>query len=85
MTEAEPWKMKGVDETRRPSIVRTTLEAVYLFLHFLGPVIPLAADQVFKRLNHNPKPIFELKSDFYNLIPGTQVQLGEILFHKFLN
>lgn len=46
LTEAEPWKMKGADEGRRPAIVRTTLEAIYAFMHFLGPVIPFAAQKV---------------------------------------
>jgi methionyl-tRNA synthetase len=43
LTEAEPWKMKGGDEARRPAIVRTTLEALYAFMHVLAPVLPMAA------------------------------------------
>lgn len=46
LTSAEPWKMKGADESRRPAIVRTTLEAIFAFMHFLAPVIPLAAKKV---------------------------------------
>ena len=42
LTEAEPWKMKGKDESRRPAIVRTTLEALYAFMHLLAPVLPMA-------------------------------------------
>ena len=30
LTEAEPWKMKGTDEARRPAIVRTTLVSIFL-------------------------------------------------------
>lgn len=74
--------MKGVDESRRPSIVRTTLEAVYVFMHFLAPVIPLTAEVVFERLNTSPIISRNLKSDFYNLRPGTEVVLGDILFRK---
>ena len=43
LTEAEPWKMKGENESRRPAIVRTTLEALYAFTHLLAPVLPMAA------------------------------------------
>lgn len=43
LTEAEPWKMKGENESRRPAIVRTTLEALYAFTHLLAPVLPIAA------------------------------------------
>jgi methionyl-tRNA synthetase len=51
LTEAEPWKMKGVDESRRPTIVRTTLEALYAFMHLLAPVLPMAAQA--GMYNHN--------------------------------
>lgn len=34
--------MKGEDESRRPAIVRTTLEALYAFMHLLAPVLPMA-------------------------------------------
>ena len=46
LTSAEPCKMKGSDEIRRPAIVRTTLEAIFAFMHFLAPVIPIAAKKV---------------------------------------
>ena len=50
LTSAEPWKMKGSDQVRRPAIVRTTLEAIFAFMHFLAPVIPLAAKKVYSYL-----------------------------------
>ena len=46
--------MKGADESRRLSIVRTTIEAVYVFMHFLAPIIPLTAEIVFQKLNTSP-------------------------------
>ena len=82
LTEAEPWKMKGPDEARRPAIVRTTLEAVYVFMHFLAPTLPRTAGRVFSRLNSPPVPASSLRADFYNLKPGTAVTLGDILFKK---
>lgn len=82
LTEAEPWKMKGADESRRPAIVRTTLEALYAFMHLLAPVLPMAAQAVFERLSTPPVPVKTLKADFYNLTPGSKVSIGDILFQK---
>lgn len=83
ITTAEPWKMKSeADAPRRPAIVRTTLEAIYVFTHFLAPSIPLAAEAIFTHLGTPPKPTSSLRRDFYNLAPGTKVTLGDILFTK---
>jgi len=83
LSEAEPWKMKGAElELRRMSIVRTAMEAIYAFAHFLAPVMPTATHTIFARLNTPPVSSFNLKDDFYNLVPGTPVALGDILFQK---
>lgn len=74
--------MKGEDEARRAAIVRTTLEAIYAFSHFLAPVIPHAAQGIFRRLNSAPVSSRHLRADLYNLRPGTPVQIGDILFQK---
>jgi methionyl-tRNA synthetase len=74
--------MKGADEERRVAVVRTALEAVYAFTHFLAPVIPKAAQSIFAMLGTPPVPTFNLRDDFYNLTPGTVVSVGEILFQK---
>ena len=74
--------MKGEDISRKAAIVRTTLEAIYIFTHFLAPALPLSAEKIFTRLHTPPKSVHNLKTDFYNLIPGTPVELGEILFTK---
>lgn len=77
--------MKGADESRRVNIVRTTLEAIYAFTHFLAPAIPLAAQAIFDKLNSPPISTKNLRRDFYNLQPGTTVSLGSILFQKILD
>lgn len=82
LTDAEPWKMKGERESKRVAVVRTALEAIYAFTHFLAPVMPLAAQQIFTHLHTGPKSAHNLKADFYNLTPGTPVSLGDILFKK---
>jgi methionyl-tRNA synthetase len=85
LTEAEPWKLKGADEARRIQIVRTTLEAIYAFTHFLAPVIPYAAQSIFEKLNTPPIPTNQLRGDMYNLTPGNRVSLGDILFVKIVD
>lgn len=83
LTEAEPWKMKGdALATRRQAIVRTSLEAVYAFTHFLAPVIPVAGQKIFDCLSTEPRSFHNLRNDFYNLTPGTPVIVGGILFQK---
>ena len=80
--------MKGADESRRPAIVRTTLECIYLFSHFLAPVIPLAAELIFERLNTPPRMVHQLNKSFYNLVPGTKIEFDKlstpVLFQKLL-
>ncbi|KAJ1434726.1 tRNA synthetases class I (M)-domain-containing protein [Ochromonadaceae sp. CCMP2298] len=82
LSEAEPWKMKGADEHRRVAIVRTALEAIYAFCHFLAPVMPLCTQQIFSWLGTGPVSAHNLREDMYNLAPGTAVGMGEILFKK---
>jgi len=82
LSEAEPWKLKGEAEARRVPIVRTALEAIYAFSHFLGPVMPLTAQTIFEKVGTGPVSAHNLKDDFYNLAPETPVSLGEILFQK---
>lgn len=82
LTETEPWKMKGDREHKRIAIVRTALEAIYAFTHFLAPVIPVAAQHIFVSLNTPPRSAHNLRPDLYNLTPGTPVTVGEILFKK---
>ena len=83
LTETEPWKMKGENaEERRKSIVRTTMEAIYAFSHFLAPVMPFVAEKVFEKLGTPPRALFLMNTQFYNLTPGTPVSIGDILFSK---
>jgi methionyl-tRNA synthetase len=82
LTDAEPWKMKGADESRRAPVVRTTLEALYAFSHFLAPIMPYATEKIFDKLGTPPRALFRLDAGFYNLVPGTPVTIGDILFTK---
>lgn len=44
----------------------------------------MTTEEVFSRLNTPPRPVIYLKPDFYNLIPGTIVTVGNVLFQKIV-
>ncbi len=84
LSEKEPWKIKGNDETnsnKRKVIVRMSLEGLYLATHFIAPFLPLTADKIFDKLNTPPKIIDEL-NNFNNLVVNTEIKIGNILFEK---
>lgn len=84
LTICEPWKLKGEENNlKRQQIIRTVLELVYVFTHFLEPIMPNVAKQIFDKLHTSPKKIQTLNNDFYNLIPNTQIEIGTILFTKY--
>lgn len=51
-------------------------------MHYLAPVLPLAAQAVFDKLHTAPVVTKLLNKDFYNLTPGTPITVGDILFTK---
>ena len=81
VTDATPWHMATYDP-RRLVVTRTLLEAIYVATHFLQPVLVDAAAKVFSKLNTPPVPIAQLRAGFDNLIPGTEIVVGEVLFDK---
>ena len=84
LTEAAPWAVKGegADE-RKAVIIRSTIEAVYIAMHFLQPYIPQACEVVFKKLGMEPVKIWQLKQFGENVPVGTPVSIGDVLFAKF--
>lgn len=74
--------MKGEQESRRPAVVRTTLEALYYCALLLAPVLPFAAQSIFAKLGTSPQPLTQVNPEFYNLKPGTAITVGDILFTK---
>jgi methionyl-tRNA synthetase len=83
LTEQAPWKMKG-DElaVERQIVVRATLEAVYALAHLLVPFIPTGAKKIFEKLGTSPVEYLCISPDLRNLKPGTQIQVGEVLYSK---
>jgi methionyl-tRNA synthetase len=60
------------------------LEALYIIAHYIAPIIPNTADKIFNMLNTKPILLFNMNMDFYNLVPGTKVSIGDILFEKLV-
>jgi methionine--tRNA ligase beta chain len=44
----------------------------------------MTTENVFAQLNTHPRPIVDLKEDFYNLSPGTKITVGPVLFEKMV-
>ncbi|KAF8821339.1 methionyl-tRna synthetase [Cardiosporidium cionae] len=80
-TDNAPWLQK--DPIQKRKTIRCILEAVYILAHFFEPVIPVAAERIFERLNTPRKTIPELSCWFNNLIPGTPIVADKaVLFEK---
>lgn len=85
LTEAAPWKLKGDEnDVNRKVAVKTTLECIYACAHFLIPYIPLAAEQIFKKINTPHVSLSELGASLSHLKPGTPVTVGDVLFTKIV-
>ncbi|EQC29804.1 hypothetical protein SDRG_12350 [Saprolegnia diclina VS20] len=83
LTDAAPWHM--TDAAAKLVVVRTVLEAVYIFAHFMTPFMPGTADAIFAKLHTQPKTLTQLSSYFDNLTHGTPIVVGDILFQKVLS
>jgi len=82
LTEKAPWHMKPAEHDDRLKVVRTILECVYYFAHFLSPIVPHAMEKVFVYLNTPAITLPALKSDWNNLTEGTEVVVGEHVFPR---
>lgn len=83
LTEEAPWLKKGDEFAEfRQSVVRTTLEAIYVLTHLLTPFIPNGSATIFRKLNTDPVKLAELKRDGSNLKAGTPVSIGDVLYSK---
>jgi methionyl-tRNA synthetase len=80
ITERAPWLSD--DAQARQVSVRTTVEAVYIFAHFLEPYIPAACKILLEKLHTPARTLGELRPTFDNLTPGTPVAVGSVLFDK---
>jgi methionyl-tRNA synthetase len=83
LTEEAPWLKKGDEFTEfRQSVVRTTLESIYILSHLLIPFIPEGAAKIFRKLNTEPVTLINLNRGGRNLAVGTKVEIGDVLYSK---
>ena len=69
ITEHAPWAEKDLSKKR--AVIRASLEAVYIMAHFLAPVLPTTADNIFACLGTPPVSLSQLKDQ--NLKAGASV------------
>jgi methionyl-tRNA synthetase len=83
LTEEAPWLKKGEEHSEARQItVRATLEGIYALSHLLAPFLPIGASNVFKKLNTEPKTLATLSRDCRNLVVGTEINVGDVLYSK---
>ena len=83
LTEEAPWLKKGEEFTEfRQSVVRTTLESIYILAHLLIPFIPEGSAKIFRKLNTEPLTLSKLNREGRNLAVGTKVDIGDVLYSK---
>lgn len=83
LTEEAPWLKKGDEFAEfRQSVVKTTLEAIYVLTHLLAPFTPEGAAKIFKKLNTEPVTLDKLNRDGSNLKVGTRIEIGDVLYGK---
>lgn len=83
LTEEAPWLKKGDEFVEfRQSVVKTTLEAIYVLTHLLAPFLPEGSAKIYRKLNTEPVTLDDLKRDGSNLKVGTSVEIGDVLYSK---
>jgi methionyl-tRNA synthetase len=82
LTRRAPWKCQ--DPVEKAQLIRTALEYVYIVSHFWAPIIPVAVEKIFQKLNAKPVfPVTSLKANG-NLTAGALlgVDAGETVLFK---
>ncbi|GMH98554.1 hypothetical protein TrST_g7055 [Triparma strigata] len=86
LTDEAPWLLKGDEnDERRKVIVKTSLESIYIFSHFLAPFLVEATDVIFDKLNTPPVGIDALKVGSQNIPDGTEIKVGSVLYSKVVS
>lgn len=86
LTEEAPWLLKGDEhEQTRQIAVRATLEAIYGLAHLLLPFLPVGGSSIFKKLNTEPTTLAALGKDCRNLVVGTVITVGDVMYSKIVD
>jgi len=81
-----PWLKKGDENAEfRKTVVRATLEAVYALTHLLIPFLPVGCKNIYQKLGKEPVALKDLDLSCRNLIVGTEIEVGEVLYGKSLS
>jgi methionine--tRNA ligase beta chain len=84
LQEQAPWHIADNLELQQ-IIVRATLEAVYAISHLLLPFLPEGCLKIFTKLGTEPKSLNEINRNCRNLIPGTPITVGDILYERSIS
>ena len=84
LTEDAPW-LPDKTEQERQVTVRAVLEAIYGLSHLLLPFLPVGGASIFKKLNTEPVIVGALGMDCRNLVVGTEITVGDILYTKLVD
>lgn len=83
LQDSAPWKLKGDENAeKRETIVRTTLECIYALTHLAMPFLPVGTAKIFEKLNTKPVSLVNLKLDLANLVVGTKIEIGDVLYER---
>lgn len=78
--DSEPWKTIKSDRSKCATTINVCLNSIYALAELFSPVIPFAAEKIFKMLNAEPAGWFECAG--VNLKAGHKLGGHEILFKK---
>ena len=84
LTEDAPWLPDKTEHDRQVT-VRAVLEAIYGLSHLLLPFLPVGGASIFKKLNTEPVILGALGVDCRNLVVGTEITIGDILYTKLVD
>ena len=79
LQEQAPWHIVD-DVVAQQIVVRAALEAVYSLAHLLLPFLPEGCVKIFAKLGTEPVALSDLRRDGRNLMVGTQISVGDILY-----
>jgi methionine--tRNA ligase beta chain len=83
LQDEAPWLKKGDEnDVLRKTVVRATLEAIYVLTHLLMPFLPVGCKSIYEKLGKEPLALKDLNRDCRNLEVGTPTTVGKVLYEK---
>lgn len=84
ITKAEPWSVIKADKDKAAAILRLSINIIRIFAHLMAPIIPDAAEKIFKMLNLKEIPhlIKDVKVEIEKVKAKHKLSQIELLFNK---